>query len=107
MPASPEDIADDEEEGVIEFGYSNWDGENFQSTTSSNYRDLIQTLPMSESSESSDRSANIPLNTNQIEEIKSIMSNINLPGAAIPTWANSITDDELKKAVDEKIAKKN
>lgn len=49
--------------------------------------------------------ASIPLDTMQIETIKSIMSKVILPNSAIPVWAHSITDEQLKQVVDEKAGK--
>lgn len=105
LPTSAEELAEDEED-TIEFGYSSWDGESFQTTTSSNYRSIVQQISLEGRDETKDQSDSIPLNTDQIEEIKSIMSKISIPSTAIPEWADSVTDEELKKAVDKQITKK-
>ncbi len=47
----------------------------------------------------------IPLDTDQIETIKSIMSKVTLPSTAIPVWAHSVSDEQLKKVVEEKAGK--
>ncbi len=96
---------DDDEDDKIEFGYSNFDGEQFHTRTSADYRHLLEE-PASENSRSGDEPAPIPLDTARIETIKSIMSNITLPSSAVPNWASTVSDDDLKQVVDEKLSKK-
>lgn len=101
MPEGDEDDEDDK----IEFGYSNFDGEQFHTRTSADYRHLLEE-PAPVNSRSVDEPAPIPLDTARIETIKSIMSNITLPSSAVPNWANTVSDDGLKQVVDEKLSKK-
>lgn len=101
MPEGDEDDEDDK----IEFGYSNFDGEQFHTRTSADYRHLLEE-PAPVNSRSVDAPAPIPLDTARIETIKSIMSNITLPSSAVPNWANTVSDDDLKQVVDEKLSKK-
>jgi hypothetical protein len=98
----------DEEDDHVEFGYSTYDGQEFQIRTSHNYHNLVSienpTTPAADSCRSSEKPS-IPLDTTQIETIKSIMSKVTLPSTAIPVWAHSVTDDQLKQVVDEKVKK--
>ena len=84
----------EEDDDAIEFGYSTFDETGFQIRTSSHYRNLVDTP---EPTENVDKTASIPLDTHQIETIKSIMSNVTLP--VIPSWAHSVSDEQLKQAV--------
>lgn len=54
----------------------------------------------------SEKKSSIPLDTTQIETIKSIMLNVSLPQTSIPSWAQSFTDEQLKKVVNEKVQNK-
>ena len=90
----------------VEFGITTFDGNEFHTFTSSNYHDL--TCPTeSPSTENSSSTSELTLDPIQVETIKSIMSNIKIPNSAIPSWAHTVTDDQLKQVVDEKVTKKN
>lgn len=91
------------EDGTVEFGFSTFDGEEFRTRTSHSYHNLVST-PTSTVDSSSEQSS-IPLDVSQIETIKSIMSNVILPSTVIPTWAHSVSDDQLKQVVHEKVGK--
>jgi len=91
----------------VEFGYSTYDGQEFQTRTSQNYHNLVTienptTAPIIKPNNDK---PTIPLDTTQIETIKSIMSKVTLPSTAIPVWAHSVSDDQLKQVVDGKVKK--
>ena len=91
---------DDEQ---IEFGYSTFDGENFQTTTSDSYQQLAETCENKATEPSPNVSQDsIPMDVKQVELIKNIMSNISLPPAVIPEWVESVAVDELKNLIIEK-----
>ncbi|KAI9562567.1 hypothetical protein GHT06_010021 [Daphnia sinensis] len=94
----------DDEDDNVEFGYSTYDGQEFQIRTSCDYHNLVTVETSTTAVNCSDKPS-IPLDTAQIETIKSIMSKVLLPNSAIPVWAHSITDEQLKQVVDEKVAK--
>jgi hypothetical protein len=90
----------------VEFGYSTYDGQEFQIRTSHNYHNLVTIEnPTSATAVTPNDKPSIPLDTTQIETIKSIMSKVTLPSTAIPVWAHSVSDDQLKQVVDEKAKK--
>ncbi|KAK4025242.1 Uncharacterized protein APZ42_004818 [Daphnia magna] len=104
LPTSNCENEDDNEDDNVEFGYSTYDGQEFQIRTSHDYHNLV-TIETSTPAVSCSEKPSIPLDTTQIETIKSIMSKVILPNSAIPVWAHSITDEQLKQVVDEKVGK--
>lgn len=103
LPTTHCDDENEEDDGV-EFGFSTFDGEEFHTRTSHSYHDLVAAPNISTPDSLNDQSS-IPLDVSQIETIKSIMSNVILPNAVIPTWAHSVSDDQLKQVVHEKVGK--
>ena len=102
---------EDFDDGAVEFGFSTFDGQEFQTMTSTNYHHLLAASeergerPEPEGAEA-EKEAIIPqLDTSQIETIKNIMSNISIPDEAIPKWANTVTDEQLKQVVNQKVSK--
>ena len=116
LPTSNEGLEDNDgdqqEEDEIEFGYTTFNGEEFHTRTSRDFHQLldVETASREEQAMASSTelppSQAIPLDTTQIESIKSIMSNFSLPTAAIPEWAGSVSDDQLVQAVEKKFTKK-
>ena len=49
------------------------------------------------------RATTIFIDKQKEEEIKTVMSSITLPPAAIPSWAQSLSDEELKSNLSELI----
>lgn len=97
---------EEEDDDGVEFGFSTFDGEEFHTRTSHSYHNLITTpLNVSTSGSSVESQSSIPLDVSQIETIKTIMSNVTLPSTVIPTWAHSVSDDQLKQVVHEKVGK--
>ena len=114
LPTTSEEVGEpngeDEDDDRIEFGFSTFDGQQFQTMTSTNYHHLLGgergERPEPEGAESDTGPAIPQLDKTQIDTIKSIMSNITIPDEAIPKWANTVTDEQLKKVVNEKVTKK-
>lgn len=114
IPTSAEgpDDNEEQEDDEIEFGYTTFDGEEFQVRTARDYHQLLdETTPrttMDEAAAATTRPSaeSIPLDPTQIENIKSIMSNITLPTEGIPNWANTVSDDQLKQVVENKLGNK-
>jgi hypothetical protein len=81
--------------------------------TSNNYHHLLEASPPEErgerpepeGAEAEKEPVISQLDTSQIETIKNIMSNITIPDEAIPGWANSVTDEQLKQVVNQKVSK--
>ncbi|XP_046637382.1 male-enhanced antigen 1-like [Daphnia pulicaria] len=102
----PTSLCEEEDDDCVEFGYSTYDGQEFQIRTSHNYHNLVTIEnPTSAPAVTPNDKPSIPLDTTQIETIKSIMSKVTLPSTAIPVWAHSVSDDQLKQVVDEKVKK--
>jgi len=96
-------------EQEVEFGYSTYDGTEFHTSTSHDYRELTRqhtnsSISVSETGSVSDRPT-FSLDQANVEAIKKIMSNFTLPSSAIPPWADSVSDEELRKVVEEKVTK--
>lgn len=97
----PTSHAEDEDDSM-EFGVSTFDGEEFFTRTSHDYHNLV-TIESAPPTKYMREKPSIPLDSLQIETIKSIMSNVTLPSTVIPPWAESVSDDQLKQVVDEKV----
>ena len=96
------------QDNEVEFGYSTFDGAEFHVSTARDYRNLIRpdhTRP-EDTATVNDEEACPPLDPTNVETIKEIMSNFSLPTASIPSWAVTVTDDQLKKVVEDKVTKK-
>ena len=105
LPTSAcENEEEEEEDNEVEFGFTTFDGQEFQTRTSHDYHNLVATTPETPAAISNEKPS-IPLDTTQIETIKSIMSKVTLPRTAIPVWAHSVSDEQLKQVVEEKVGK--
>jgi len=94
----------------VEFGYSTFDGAEFHTSTSHSYLELTRQHNSHDSTPSTSRAnqvsarSSFSLDQANVETIKKIMSDFTLPTTAIPPWANSISDEDLKKVVEEKVS---
>ena len=99
-------------EQEVEFGYSTFDGTEFHSSTSHDYLELtrqrnsLDSVPPSNGASLVPDSPPFSLDPAHVDTIKKIMSDFTLPPSAIPPWASSVSDEELKKVVEDKVAKK-
>lgn len=91
-----------DEEDDIEFGVSTFDEQGFHLKTSHHYESLISTDSIT-SAQDPEKIPSIPLDLKKIDTIKSIMSNVLLPTAVIPSWAHSVTDEQLEEVVKQKV----
>ena len=84
----------DEEDNEVEFGFTTFDGQEFQTRTSHDYQNLVTTTPETPAAISNEKPS-IPLGNIQVETVKSIMSKVTLPSTAVPVW-KSLTNNLSK-----------
>ena len=95
LPTSAcENEEEEEEDDEVEFGFTTFDGQEFQTRTSHDYQNLVTTTPETPAAISNEKPS-IPLGNIQVETVKSIMSKVTLPSTAVPVW-KSLTNNLSK-----------
>jgi len=102
-----DDDDDDDDDDEIEFGLSTFDGQEFRTVVSRDYRTLTESQLFSENPASTETKPEIPMDETRVETIRNIMSNITIPSSAIPAWATAVPDEQLRDLVVEKTTEKN